>query len=101
MNSNHFKHCSVNVSHILEIVVMDAVLACSKRIARVLTSTKATVDSPVKMKIDNKTLRGGKHDTCFCAFIALLPEAGLYYCHRERRKEYVGVANAHVPTDIN
>ena len=101
MNSDHFKHCSVKVPHILEIVVMDAVLARSKKLARVLTSTKATVDSPVKMKIDDETLKGGKHDTCFRAFIALLPEAGVYYCHRERRKEYVGVANAHVPMDIN
>ena len=101
MNSGrHFKHCSIDVSHILEIVVMDAVLACSKKTARVLTSTKATVDSPVKMKIDNETLKGEKHDTCSRAFLALLPEAGVYYCHRERRKEYVGVANAHVPLDI-
>ncbi len=80
---------------------MDAVLARSKKLARALTSTKATVDSPVKMKIDNETLKGGKHDTCFRAFIALLPEAGVYYYHRERRKEYVGVANAHVPVDMN
>ena len=54
------------------------------------------------MKICNEALKGGKHDTCFRAFIALLPEAGVYYCcHRERRKEYLGVANAHVPVNIN
>ncbi len=101
MNSDHFKQHSLDVPHILEIVVLDAVLARSKKTARVLTSTKATVDIPVKMKIDNETLKGKKHDTCFRAFLALLPEAGVYFCHRERRKENVGVANAHVPMDIN
>lgn len=101
MNSDRFQQHAIDVPHILEIVVMDAVLARSKKIARVLTSTKATVDFPVKMKIDDDMLKGEKHDTCFRAFLALLPEAGVFYCHRERRKEYVGVANAHVPMDIN
>lgn len=101
MNSDHIKHRSVNVSHILEIVVLDAVLARTKKLPRVLSSRKASVDTPVKMKVDDVALKDPEHDRCFRAFVAVLPEAGVFYCHRERRKEWVGVANTHVPLDIN
>jgi hypothetical protein len=101
MNSDHTKHRSVNVSHILEIVVLDAVLARTKKLPRVLSSRKAVVDTPVKMKVDDIALKDPEHDRCFRAFVAVLPEAGVFYCHRERRKEWVGVPNTHVPLDIN
>lgn len=101
MNIDHTMHQSVNVSHILEIVVLDAVLACTKKLPRVLSSRKATVDTPVKMKVDNIALKDPEHDRCYCALLAVLPEAGVFYCHRERRKEWVGIPNKHVPLDIN
>ena len=39
--------------------------------AFVLTSTKARVDSPLKMKIDNESLKGEKHDTAFAPTLHL------------------------------
>ena len=53
MNSDHIKHRSVNVSYMLEIVVLDAVLARTKKIPKVLSSRKPTADTPVKMKVDD------------------------------------------------
>lgn len=35
------------------------------------------------------------------ALILILPDAGLYYCHRERRQESAGKVGTHVPMDIN
>ncbi len=99
-NSDHSKR-SARSPYILEIAVLDAVLNQTKKTPRVLKSKKATVDAPVKMKANNVGLKDRKHDTCFRALVAVLPEAGVFYCHRERRKEYVGVANTHVPMDIN
>jgi hypothetical protein len=100
MNSDRSKQ-STQSPHILEIVLLDAVLNRTKKTPRVFTSGKATVDTPVKMKVNNVGLKDRKHDTRFRALVAVLPEAGVFYCHRERRKEYVGVANTHVPLDIN
>ncbi|KAI2493272.1 hypothetical protein MHU86_21269 [Fragilaria crotonensis] len=99
-NGDHSKR-SVQCPYILEIAVLDAVLNRTKKTPRVLKSKKATVDTPVKMKITDVGLKDLKHDTRFRALVAVLPEAGVFYCHRERRKEYVGVANTHVPMDIN
>ena len=99
-NGDHSKR-SVQCPYILEIAVLDAVLNRTKKTPRVLKSKRATVDTPVKMKITDVGLKDLKHDTRFRALVAVLPEAGVFYCHRERRKEYVGVANTHVPMDIN
>ena len=101
MNSDHNKTSAVVVPHVLEMIVFDAVLARSKKIPRPLSSTRATVDAPVKMRVHDATLKHPCHDARFRAVVAVLPEAGVFYCHRERRKECVGVANAHVQLDNN
>lgn len=40
-------------------------------------------------------------DEFYRACIVLLPQAGVFYCHRERRSVLTGVLNSHVPMDIN
>ncbi len=40
-------------------------------------------------------------DDSFRACIVLIPNAGVFYCHRERRKETAGVTNSYIPMDIN
>jgi hypothetical protein len=40
-------------------------------------------------------------DNFYRACIVLLPQAGIFYCHRERRSRSTGVLNSHVPMDIN
>ncbi|KAI2491402.1 hypothetical protein MHU86_23157 [Fragilaria crotonensis] len=101
MKCDRDKTCGVAVPHVLEIIVLDAVLARSKKVPRPLSSTRATVDTPVKMRIDDISLKEPCHDHRFRALVAVLPEAGVFYCHRERRKVCVGVPNTHVPLDIN
>ena len=81
MKSDHDKTCAVVVPHILEMVVFDAVLARSEKIPRPLSFTRTTVDAPVKMRVNNATLKQLCHDAHFRAFVAVLPEAGVFYCH--------------------
>jgi hypothetical protein len=40
-------------------------------------------------------------DEFYRACIVVLPQAGVFYCHRERRSLLTGVLNSHVPMDIN
>ena len=40
-------------------------------------------------------------DDFFRACVVLIPDAGVFYCHRERRKQMAGVLNSHIPMDIN
>ncbi len=40
-------------------------------------------------------------DNFYCACIVFLPQAGVFYCHREQRSQSTGVLNSHVPMDIN
>jgi hypothetical protein len=40
-------------------------------------------------------------DGFYRACIVVLPHAGVFYCHRERRSLSTGVLNSHVPMDIN
>jgi hypothetical protein len=40
-------------------------------------------------------------DDFYRACIVLLPQAGVFYCHRERRSILTGVVNSYVPMDIN
>ena len=47
--------------------------------------------SPMKLPDDN----------FYRACVVVIPEAGVFYCHRERRKESAGVQNSHIPMDIN
>lgn len=85
----------------LEVVVLDAVLARSRAHAKPLCHTRVTVDKPVKLHVDDDELLDSAHDERFRALIALIPDAGVFYCHRERRKACVGVHNSLVPLDMN
>ena len=33
--------------------------------------------------------------------MVILPEAGVYFCHQERRKESAGLMGTHIPMVIN
>ena len=91
----------VAVPHILEVVVLDVVLGRSKNPPKPLSCGRATVDIPVKMHVRDDALVESLYDQRFRAMIVVLPEAGVFYCHRERRQSCVGVKNTHVPMDIN
>ncbi|KAI2508620.1 hypothetical protein MHU86_5803 [Fragilaria crotonensis] len=40
-------------------------------------------------------------DDFFRACVVLIPDAGVFYCHRERRKQMAGLKNSHIPIDMN
>ena len=40
-------------------------------------------------------------DEFYRACIVILPQVGVFYCHRERRSLLTGLLNSHVPMDIN
>ena len=40
-------------------------------------------------------------DEFYRVCLVVLPQAGVFYCHRERRSLLTGVLNSHVPMDIN
>ncbi|KAI2493781.1 hypothetical protein MHU86_20744 [Fragilaria crotonensis] len=101
MRSIQYKTGVVVVPHALEVVVLDAVLARSRTHPKPLCNTRATVDKPVKMHVDDDALLDPCHDARFRAMVVVLPEAGVFYCHRERRKACVGVLNSLVPLDMN
>ena len=100
MRSIQYKTGVVVVPHALEVVVLDAVLARSRTHPKPLCNTRATVDKPVKMHVDDDALLDPCHDARFRAMVVVLPEAGVFYCHRERRKACVGVLNSLVPLDM-
>jgi hypothetical protein len=62
---------------------------------------RATVEKPVKMYVDDDALLDSCNDGRFRAMVVVLPEAGVFYCHRKRRKACVGVLNSLVPLDMN
>jgi len=103
MRSNHDKKTGgVVVPHLLEVLVLDTVLARSRTHPKPLCNMRrATVDKPVKMYVDDDALLDACHDGRFRAMVVALPEAGVFYCHRERRKACVGVLNSLVPLDMN
>jgi hypothetical protein len=78
INSDRSKQ-STRSPHILEIALLDAVLNWTTKTPRVLTSGKATVDTPVKVKVNNVGLKDWKHNTRFRALVAVLPEAGVFF----------------------
>jgi hypothetical protein len=55
----------------------------------------------VKIRVNDATLKQTCYNARFRAFVAVFPEAGVFYCHRERRRESVGVVKAHVQLDNN
>ena len=101
MGSDHDRTRIGSVPHVMEVVVLDAVLGRTTTHAKPLTSMGATVDKPVLMHTVDKTLTTEAHDGKFRAIVVVVPEAGVFYCHRERRKACVGVPNSLVPMDIN
>ncbi len=42
-----------------------------------------------------------RKDDKYCAVLAFLPGAGVFYCHRERRKPETGFENSFVPLDMS
>ncbi|KAI2503991.1 hypothetical protein MHU86_10488 [Fragilaria crotonensis] len=111
-----------------EIVVMDCILSRTIKIHKVKGKKAAKlVDTPVKMYSyvplhttaqENKTSEPDiaeadskcpvglmpkklPGDDFFRACVVIVPDAGVFYCHRERRKRTAGVENSHIPMDIN
>ncbi|KAI2497925.1 hypothetical protein MHU86_16581 [Fragilaria crotonensis] len=76
MRSIQYKTGVVVVPHALEVVVLDAVLARSRTHPKPLCNTRATVDKPVKMHVDDDALLDPCHDARFRAMVVVLPEAG-------------------------
>ena len=101
----------------LEIVVVDCILARTIRKIKVKRRRRAKlVDTPAKMyvrtSIDNDfhvsspvEVRDCRKrlpdDEFYRACIVVIPDAGVYYCHREKRDARVGIEGAHIPMDIN
>ena len=106
----------------LDVIVMDCVLSRSGPINLERESKDAAYasDAPVQvcsfhyMDAVNMEIAArdghafnygssGKHDddAFYRACIVILPQAGVFYCHRERRSLSTGVLNSHVPMDIN
>ncbi|KAI2500697.1 hypothetical protein MHU86_13780 [Fragilaria crotonensis] len=99
MNDGVDIHSVVTRPDYLEIVMMDAVIARTVRIPRRRTG-KEVVDTPVKLRVMPEFL-DAKYDKRYRCLVVVLPEAGVYYCHREKRHESVGVPNTHIPMDMN
>lgn len=86
--------------HYLEIVAMDAVLARTLSPPRAVTGTE-TVDTPVRFLAQRKEMLDPKFDPMFRALVVVVPDGATYYCHRERRRACIGVANALIPMDTS
>ncbi|KAI2491740.1 hypothetical protein MHU86_22817 [Fragilaria crotonensis] len=99
MNEGVDIHSVITRPDYLEIVMMDAVIARTVRIPRRRTG-KEVVDTPVKLRVMPEFL-DAKYDKRYRCLVVVLPEAGVYYCHREKRHESVGVPNTHIPMDMN
>jgi hypothetical protein len=108
----------------LDVVVMDCVLSRGRPVER-NNKKDATRDAPVApvqaCMLDDVdavnfaiAVRDGNAFNCnpsvrdedsndefYRACIVILPQAGVFYCHRERRSRLTGVPNTHVPMDIN
>jgi hypothetical protein len=107
----------------LDIVVVDCVLAQGSRVLMKGNNGKGkhvASDAPVQAcRIEDVdavnlaiALRDGKAfngvpsgkkctDEFYRACLVIVPQAGVFYCHRERRSVTTGVLNSHVPMDIN
>jgi hypothetical protein len=120
---HHDKMYSLGESHSdLDVVVMDCVLLRGRPVG--MNNKKkgkdATKDAPVQACLLDDVdavnlaiaLRDGNAFNCIAcvkndseefyrACIVVLPQAGVFYCHRERRSLLTGVLHSHVPMDIN
>ena len=109
----------------LDIVVMDCILARTDKPPKIKRKHSAKlVDTPVRVlryELDpteaGDNYVGGvvrsavrrnlllpvclEDDEYYRACMVMVPDAGVYYCHRERRMATAGVVASHVPMDIN
>jgi len=98
----------------LEFVLLDCILARKRRIDTSHNvkrkSARKLVDTPVKMLkckqltncgVSNDVDQGYEDDECYRACIVIIKDAGVFYCHRQRRHESAGKQGTHVPMDIN
>ena len=95
----------------LDIVVLDCILSRKTKAHKVKRKLdRKLVDTPVKMMAykaqtppESLNLLSNVHDEdeYYRACVVILPEAGVYFCHRERRKESAGLVGTHIPMDIN
>jgi hypothetical protein len=99
MNAD-FSRAPVKRGDYFEMVVMDAVLSRTLNAPRKKTYMEA-VDTPVRFQVHDNSELHGDFDAQFRALVVVVPDAAVYYCHRERRKESVGVVNAHIPMDTS
>jgi hypothetical protein len=101
MNADRDDTTRVTTKHdYLEIVAMDAVLSRTLSAPKRVTGTEL-VDTPAKYRVDREELLDAKFDSQFRAFVVVVPDAATYYCHRDRRNDSVGVANALIPMDTS
>jgi hypothetical protein len=96
----------------LDIVVLDCILSRKAKAHKVKRKLeRKLVDTPVRMmayKVQTPPESSNQlpnvhdgEDECYRACVVILPEAGVYFCHRERRKESAGLVGTHIPMDIN
>ena len=100
MNDGVDFHSVVEQPDYLEVVLMDAVIARTVRIPRQRTG-KELVDTPVKLRVFLPGFLDAKYDKWYRCLVAVLPEAGVYYCHCEKKHGSVGIPNTHISMDIN
>jgi hypothetical protein len=74
---------------------MDCMLTRTTRPPRKVTG-REEVDTPVKFQVGDAQLLDTKFDRRFRYLVVVVPEAAVYYCHRERRNESVGKCNRHI-----
>jgi hypothetical protein len=99
MNDGADFHSVVEQPDYLEVVMMDAVIARTVRIPRRRTG-KELVDTTLKLRVLPEFLEA-KYYMQYRCLVVVLPEAGVYYCHREKRHGLVGILNIHMPMDMN
>ena len=84
----------------LEIVAMDAVLSRTLSAPRRVTGEEE-MDTPVMYRVTDKKSLGPAFDAFYRAFVVVVPDGATFYCHRERRRETIGVRNALIPMDTS
>ena len=100
INSDHSKLKILRRRDYLEIILMDCVLTRTTRPPRKVTG-REEVDTPVKFQVGDAQLLDTKFDKRFRSLVVVVPEAAVYYCHRERRNESVGKCNRHIAMDTS
>jgi hypothetical protein len=80
---------------------VDAVnLAIALRDGNAFTCCQSTKKVESTKKVGS-SVENDSDDNFYRACIVIVPHAGVFYCHRERRSLSTGVLNSHIPMDIN